>query len=137
VPETLTAPTTAGTSVRDHQARTRIVVIWIDWYPYHVARFRGLLEHQDIGDSVVGIELVGGVGVHAGLKFRETLPPGMPIQTLLPESNWKEAGQLKLAVFGGKRPRRACLSAVSSTGPSPAARHTASTWPISASLRTA
>lgn len=98
MPETLTAPTTAGTSVRDHQARTRIVVIWIDWYPYHVARFRGLLEHQDIGDSVVGIELVGGVGVHAGLKFRETLPPGMPIQTLLPESNWKEAGQLKLAV---------------------------------------
>ena len=46
----------------------RLAVIWIDWYAYHVARFRGLLAAPALAGHTVGIELVGGVGVHAGLK---------------------------------------------------------------------
>jgi 1,2-diacylglycerol 3-alpha-glucosyltransferase len=73
----------------------RAAVIWIDWYPYHVARFRGL--SAAFQGSVVGIELVGGVGVHAGLKFREDLPADLPIYTLLPGTAWAEASQRELA----------------------------------------
>ena len=110
MPETLSAPMAASQAPATAQitapataqitapARCQVVVIWIDWYPYHVARFRGLLENEHIGRSVVGLELVGGVGVHAGLKFRETLPQEMPIRTLMPEGNWKDASKPRLAL---------------------------------------
>lgn len=77
--------------------RCRVAVLWIDWYAYHVARFEGLASTPEISGSVVGLEMVGGIGVHAGLKFREDLPPGLAIETLMPEASWKEAGQLPLA----------------------------------------
>ncbi len=92
-----TAPTGAQTSERI-SGPCLVAVIWIDWYAYHVARFRGLVENSELEGEVVGIELVGGIGVHAGLKFREDLPPDLPITTLLPGSSWKEAGQLRLAI---------------------------------------
>lgn len=76
--------------------RCKVAVIWIDWYAYHVARFQALLENPDLAGSVVGIELVGGVGVHAGLKFREEIPAGMPVETLLPAANWREAKGVQL-----------------------------------------
>ena len=75
----------------------RVAVIWIDWYPYHVARFRGLDSAPQLTGRVAGIELVGGIGVHAGLKFREDLPASLPIETLLPETSWREANHLQLA----------------------------------------
>ena len=75
----------------------KVAVIWIDWYAYHVARFRGLLAAPGLAGHVCGIELVGGVGVHAGLKFREELPADLPVHTLMPESSWTEAGQFRLA----------------------------------------
>ena len=75
--------------------RCRVVVLWIDWYPYHVARFRGLAS--TLPGEVVGVELVGGIGVHAGLKFRESLPADLPIETLLPNCSWKDVSHLKLA----------------------------------------
>ncbi len=78
-------------------ARCRVAVIWIDWYPYHVARFRGLDAAPSLHGEVVGLELVGGVGVHQGLKFRETLPADLRVETLLPETSWREANQLQLA----------------------------------------
>ena len=78
-------------------AACQVVVIWIDWYAYHVARFQGLLRHPELAGRVVGLELVGGVGVHAGLKFREEIPASLPVQTLLPGGNWKEAGKWQLA----------------------------------------
>jgi 1,2-diacylglycerol 3-alpha-glucosyltransferase len=74
-----------------------LVVIWIDWYAYHVARFRGLLENCDLGGKVVGIEIVGGIGVHAGLKFREDLAADLPVETLFPESSWREVRGWKSA----------------------------------------
>ncbi|MBB6143674.1 glycosyltransferase involved in cell wall biosynthesis [Silvibacterium bohemicum] len=73
------------------------MVLWIDWYPYHVARFKGLQAAFGVNGKVRGIELVGGIGVHAGLKFREELPPGLPVDTLLPERSWQEASKLALA----------------------------------------
>lgn len=76
----------------------RLVVIWIDWYPYHVARFRGLASAPGMAGKVTGIELVGGVGVHAGLKFRETLPADVTVETLLPDSDWQRASQWSLAL---------------------------------------
>jgi 1,2-diacylglycerol 3-alpha-glucosyltransferase len=78
-----------------HSSRIRVAVIWIDWYPYHVARFRGLW--RALNGQAVGIELVGGIGVHAGLKFREELPVDLPIETLLPHTSWREANQFRLA----------------------------------------
>ena len=74
-----------------------LAVIWIDWYAYHVARFRGLLSAPELAGRTVGIELVGGVGVHAGLKFRQPLPDDLPIETLLPEGDWQSASKWALA----------------------------------------
>ena len=67
--------------------RCRVVVIWIDWYAYHIARFRwASSSNPDLAGSVVGIELVGGIGVHAGLRFREELAARAPRGlTLFPE----------------------------------------------------
>lgn len=78
--------------------RTAVAVIWIDWYPYHVARFMGLLSAPGFAGNVVGIELVGGIGVHAGLKFREELPDDLPVLTLMPDADWQRAGQRRLAI---------------------------------------
>ena len=77
----------------------RVAVIWIDWYAYHVARFRGLLSAPSLQGRTVGLEMVGGIGVHAGLKFREELPGDLPIETLLPETSWGEANKLKLSIM--------------------------------------
>lgn len=65
-----------------------LVVLWIDWYAYHLSRFRALCEHPKLRGSVVGFELVGGEGVHRGLKFREAVPNDMPVVTLFPDGNW-------------------------------------------------
>jgi 1,2-diacylglycerol 3-alpha-glucosyltransferase len=73
----------------------RVAVIWIDWYPYHVARFRGLVDA--FPSEAAGIELVGGVGVHAGLKFREELPGDLPIHTLMPSTSWRDASAPQIA----------------------------------------
>lgn len=81
----------------------QVVVIWIDWYAYHIARFRALSEHHALKGQVSGLELVGGVGVHAGLRFREQLAESLPVSTLMPEHSWKEAGQLRLARAVWKR----------------------------------
>jgi len=78
-------------------ARSRVVAIWIDWYAYHIARFRGIQQHPLLVDGVWGIELVGGIGVHTGLKFREELPLDLPIETLMPNSSWQEAGKFSLS----------------------------------------
>ncbi len=87
---------------RRDTARCRVAVIWIDWYAYHVARFLGLAHHRELAGAVAGIELVGGVGVHAGLRFRENLPENLPVTTLFPGENWPQErlpgrGQLRLA----------------------------------------
>ncbi len=79
------------------RARCRCAVIWIDWYAYHVSRFRGLQEAFGTDGEVVGIELVGGIGVHAGLRFREELPADLAVETLMPQSNWHEADKGALA----------------------------------------
>lgn len=77
--------------------RCSVAVIWIDWYPYHVARFRGLLSAFPAGE-VAGIEMVGSVGVHAGLKFRESLPEELQVRTLAPNGSWQTTSKLSLSV---------------------------------------
>ena len=79
------------------QITPRLVVIWIDWYSYHLARFRGLLENEFLQGKVAGIELVGGIGVHAGLKFREPLPAHLPVETLFPDKSWGEVKSWQMA----------------------------------------
>jgi glycosyltransferase involved in cell wall biosynthesis len=74
-----------------------VVVIWIDWYAYHVARFQGLIGNPSLAGQVAGIEMVGGIGVHAGLKFREDLPSALPVETLFPEKSWREVKGWKTA----------------------------------------
>ncbi len=73
-----------------------VAVIWIDWYAYHLARFRALLEHCSTRMRPVGIELVGGEGVHQGLNFRDRVRESLPVTTLLPNQSWHTAGQLRL-----------------------------------------
>jgi 1,2-diacylglycerol 3-alpha-glucosyltransferase len=79
------------------ESKTLTTVIWIDWYSYHVSRFRALFENKTFARQVTGIELVGGCGVHSGLQFRNTERSGLPISTLFPLEDWEKAGQLKLA----------------------------------------
>jgi glycosyltransferase involved in cell wall biosynthesis len=76
----------------------RAVVIWIDWYSYHLARFRGLQTAFGSNGEVYGIELVGGIGVHKGYNFREGVPRSLPVETLFPHKSWHEAGKLSLSV---------------------------------------
>ena len=90
-------PVSSRSGERDRQIG-RVVVIWIDWYAYHIARFRALLDNPALGGTVAGIELVGGIGVHAGLKFRDDLPAALPIETLFPNSSWSEVKGWKLAL---------------------------------------
>ena len=57
------------------------------------------MDNADLAGSVVGIEMAGGIGVHAGLKFREEIPAGMPVRTLLPAASWREAKGFRLAML--------------------------------------
>ncbi len=75
-----------------------VAVIWIDWYAYHVARFLGLEETPSLMGRVVGLELVSGVGVHPGLRFREAVPEGLAVETLMPGVSWREASKVHLAM---------------------------------------
>ena len=95
--EVQSAFTEAIQSTPSIPSRCCVVVIWIDWYAYHVARFCGLDAAASLKNRVVGLELVGGIGVHAGLKFREDLPEELSIETLMPKSSWREANKFKLA----------------------------------------
>jgi len=72
-------------------------VIWIDWYFYHVSRFRALFEHEFFKQQVSGIELIGGCGVHRGLQFRDPERVGLPISSLFPEADWNQLGQMTIA----------------------------------------
>src|SRR6185312_16415998 len=77
----------------------KVVVIWIDWYAYHVARFRALHEHQALQGRITGLELVGGAGVHQGMVFREAVSEPLPIKTLAPKASWSELGQRRLGLM--------------------------------------
>lgn len=75
---------------------TKLVAIWIDWYAYHHARFRALAEHDALRAHAAGIELVGGDGVHAGLRFRDDRDGRWPVHTILPDANWTTTNQWRL-----------------------------------------
>ncbi len=85
------------------RATTRAVVIWIDWYAYHLARFKGLQSAFGSNGEVYGIELVGGVGVHKGYNFRVGMPREMPVETLLPNKSWHDAGKVGLSFTLARR----------------------------------
>lgn len=76
---------------------SRLAVIWIDWYAYHIARFRALAEHPMFQSSATGIELVGGDGVHAGQQFRDAGRQHLSITTIEPDANWSTISQWRLA----------------------------------------
>ncbi|MGA3097507.1 MAG: glycosyltransferase family 4 protein [Bryobacteraceae bacterium] len=78
-------------------ARTRIVVIWIDWYAYHIARFRAIAQHPVFQGRAIGIELVGGAGLHGRMVFRASERQGLPIVTLFPDGSWSDIGQYRMA----------------------------------------
>ena len=82
---------------RASRPTTQVVVIWIDWYAYHIARFRGLLANPALQGRVTGIEMVGGEGVHAGLRFKAELPTELPVITLAPSSSWKSINPWRLS----------------------------------------
>lgn len=103
-------------------------VIWIDWYAYHIARFRALAEHRQLKGKVSGIELVGGCGVHAGLKFREDDRAGLPITSLMPAADWQTAGQARLALAVWKKLQMLRPSAVLSPGYYTVPSLTAALW---------
>ena len=77
----------------------RVAVIWIDWYAYHVGRFLGLESAPSLRGGVTGLEMVGGVGVHQGLKFREELPSDLRVETLMPEADWRSANKWRLSTL--------------------------------------
>lgn len=75
-----------------------VCVVWIDWYAYHVARFRALCEAPALRGRISGVEMVGGTGVHRGLKFREPLPTDLSVTTLFESGNWNELSKWKIAL---------------------------------------
>ncbi len=75
-----------------------LAVIWIDWYAYHLARLRALTKNRRLRGRVVGIELVGGCGVHAGLAFRDNRRAGLPVVTLAPGVDWRRSLEPRLAL---------------------------------------
>lgn len=79
------------------RAKCRAVVIWIDWYSYHVARFKGLQAAFGMNGEVHGIELIGGVGVHKGYNFREGVQ-GLPVETLCATKGWHDASKVALSI---------------------------------------
>lgn len=79
------------------KATGSVCVLWIDWYAYHVARFRALCENPTLRGRVGGVEMVGGTGVHRGLKFREALPSDLPITTLFADGSWNDLRKWKIA----------------------------------------
>lgn len=84
-------------------ATSRVAVIWIDWYAYHVARFEAVADHVAFRGHADGIELVGGEGVHAGLRFRDVGRSRLPITTILPGANWSSTSQWRLAILLWRR----------------------------------
>lgn len=90
--------TQSATQAGEERTQCRVAVIWIDWYAYHLARFKGLQSALGSDGQVHGIELVGGVGVHKGYNFRAGLPEGMPVETMRPHDSWHETGKLSLAI---------------------------------------
>ncbi len=85
------------------QRGCEVAVIWIDWYAYHVARFRGLNQVPLLAGKVTGIEMVSGAGVHPGLRFREDLPEELRIETLMPGVSWGSANKIQMAKLLWKR----------------------------------
>ncbi len=83
--------------VENESSAVSLVVVWIDWYAYHLARFQALLESRELAGPVAGIELVGGVGVHAGYEFRELRSVSLPVETLFPGAAWQDISGLTLA----------------------------------------
>ena len=79
------------------QRGCEVAVLWIDWYAYHVARFRGLDQVPSLAGKVAGIELVSGAGVHPGLRFREEMPAELHVGTLMPGVSWGAANKIALA----------------------------------------
>jgi 1,2-diacylglycerol 3-alpha-glucosyltransferase len=73
-----------------------LCAIWIDWYAYHVARFRALAEHPSMRGRVSGLELVGGSGVHQRMVFRSENRGNLPIETLEPQKGWSDVRQDRL-----------------------------------------
>ncbi len=74
-------------------------VVWIDWYAYHVARFRALTEHPQMRGRVTGLELVGGAGVHQQMVFRDSERHGLSVSTLLPDAAWSKVRQDRLSAL--------------------------------------
>ena len=95
----------ASSQAGQRRALCRVAVIWIDWYAYHLARFKGLQSAIGSNGEVHGIELVGGVGVHKGYNFRAGMPAGLPLETLRPRDSWLETGKLSLSIALVKRLR--------------------------------
>ncbi len=89
-------------SLKQSAGKTAVAVIWIDWYAYHIARFRAIVnECSEL--EIRGIELVGRAGVHRGLEFRQDDREGLRVETLLPEESWHGAGQLRIALATWKK----------------------------------
>ena len=105
-----------------------VVLIWIDWYPYHHARLRALLNARREGLRAAGIELVGRTGVHKGLVFREAADPGVPLTTLLPNADWSPRIQLRSSILLWKELNRLDPSVVFVPGYYTAPGFTAALW---------
>lgn len=86
-----------GVSRAQANATADVCVLWIDWYAYHVARFKALCEAPALRGRMAGVEMVGGTGVHQGLKFREPLPADLPVTSLFADRNWGELSKWEIA----------------------------------------
>jgi 1,2-diacylglycerol 3-alpha-glucosyltransferase len=76
----------------------KIVLVWIDFVGYHLARLRAI--QNQLEGNCVGIELVGGFGDQdcCGLPFRDSDREGLTIITLFPDKDLNQLSTLQLSL---------------------------------------
>ena len=67
--------------------KPKLAVVWPDFNFYHIARFRAL--HEKLGNRLLGIELIGGVGDDETTQWRYSKRDGLPIVTLFPHKDMR------------------------------------------------
>ncbi|MBN1353353.1 MAG: glycosyltransferase family 4 protein [Candidatus Omnitrophica bacterium] len=69
----------------------KIVLIWPNFSFYHIARFKAL--YKKIGDRLLGIELIGGIGDYETFSWRYDKRDNLPIITLFPDCDIKDVSR--------------------------------------------
>lgn len=72
----------------------RVALIWPSFYFYHIARFRAVFDK--LGDKLLGIEIVGGMGDDYTGRWKYLERKDLPIITLFPNQDVRSIPRIKI-----------------------------------------